>query len=102
VGNLILDALTAAPPRAAVQQTYSQLRIHACEVVNKTQVEPKEKTAALIVACKDPAACIAAIHAWSEIGRDAQAAIPTLKLLKQSTNDEVRAAATEAMEKIDK
>jgi HEAT repeat protein len=102
VGSIFQDALTGAPPNQNNAYAWSEVRTTACEFVNKSKMAAKDKTAALVVATRDAASCLAAVTALGEIGPDAEAAIPTLKQLKQSQNDMLRAAATEALGKIDK
>jgi hypothetical protein len=102
VGSIFQDALTGAPPNQINAFAWSEVRTMACQFVNKSKMAAKDKTAALVVATKDATSCLAAVVALGEIGPDAEAAIPTLKQLKQAQNDMLRAAATEALGKIDK
>jgi HEAT repeat protein len=102
VGSVFQDALTGAPPNQNVTNVWSHVRNTACEFVNKSKMAAKDKTAALVIATRDGVSCHAAVTALGEIGPDAEAALPTLKQLKQSQNDIIRTAATEAVGKIDK
>ena len=105
VSTMLHDALTAVPPpqtTAAQKRTYSVVRTNACTMVNKSKMDPKEKTTALMVAVEDPMATMPALQALGEIGPDAAAAIPILKKLKLSPVDAMRAAATDALTKIER
>ncbi len=105
VSTMLHDALTAAPPAVATpaqKSSYSFVRASACSMVNKSKMDAKEKTTALLVAVEDLRATMPALQALSEIGPDAAAAIPLLKKLKLSPDDSLRAAATDALSKIDK
>jgi HEAT repeat protein len=107
VATIFNDALTAANSIQVIGIANASMaggdtRYQACILVNATLMDPKQKTAALIIAIKDPRCAVLAINALGEIGSDAQAAIPTLKQLKQATSDAVRTAAADALGKIDK
>ncbi|HEY1860345.1 MAG TPA: HEAT repeat domain-containing protein [Gemmataceae bacterium] len=102
VRDAIVRALYVPPAEVAKGPvTHSPLRGAAIAVLDAVVISPKKSVPALISALYDPQVRVEAINALGKIGPKAEEAVPALTKLKRDSAEEVRDAASKALEKIE-
>jgi HEAT repeat protein len=94
--DAVLTHIATTPP-----DEYAQRRMAGIAQLKIIDAKAADKVKALITAIGDGRLSLEVIAALRELGKDAEPALPSLKKLKLSPDDEIRKAASEAINKIE-
>jgi TPR repeat protein len=105
VATIILGAVARRVPRNDAPEPTRvgpglEVRLRALRQLERIEAGTDEKVKALVAALDDGWGTVEVVHALEVMRKDAAAALPALKKLKDSPSEAVRKAAAQAVEKI--